>query len=54
MWTQQYKNDKLADVAERFKYHSKMARTSDNPIIVDAAKKMCSIEIWEMWVLTQE
>ena len=50
----QNKNDKLAYVAERFNYHSKKAQTSDNPIIVDAAKKMCSIDIWEMWVLTQK
>ena len=48
------KNDKLAYVAERFNYHSKKAQTSDNPIIVDAARKMRSIEIWDMWVLTQE
>lgn len=40
----QNKDDKLAYVAERFIYHSKKAQTSDNPIIVDAAKKMCSIE----------
>ncbi len=50
----QNKNDKLAYVAERFLYHSKKAQTSDNPIIVDAVRKMCSIEMWEMWVLTQE
>ena len=54
MWTQQYKNDKLAYVVERFKYHSEMAQTSDNPIIVDAAKTMCGIEMLEMWLLTQE
>ncbi len=50
----QNKADKLAYVAERFLYHSKLAETSDNPIVVDASKKMCSVEIWEMWVLTQE
>lgn len=50
----QNKADKLAYVAERFLYHSKVAETSDNPMIVDAANKMCSIEIWEMWALTQE
>lgn len=50
----QNKDEKLAYVAERFLYHSKVANTSDNPIIVDSAKSMCNIDIWEMWVLTQE
>lgn len=47
------KEELIADVVERFLFHSKKAQ-SDNPVIKDIAEKMCSVEIWEMWVLTQD
>lgn len=46
-------NALLAQVVERFNFHRKETK-HDNPIIADAAKEMCEIEIWEMWALTQE
>lgn len=46
-------NKLLLSVAERFLYHSTKAK-SDKTIISEAARKMCEIEIWEMWTLTQE
>ncbi len=45
-------NELLLQVAERFMFHSEKAKT-DNPLIADMASKMCEIELWEMWVLTQ-
>lgn len=46
------KEDLLADVVEGFLFHSQKAQ-SDIPIVRDIAKKMCDIEICEMWMLTQ-
>lgn len=51
--TSQKANEFLAQVVERFRFHADKAK-SDNPLIAESAEKMCSIEIWEMWVLTQE
>lgn len=45
-------NELLALVVERFQFHSDKAK-SDDPVIVDMAAKICKIEIWEMWALTQ-
>lgn len=45
-------NDLLARVVERFIFHSGKAN-SENPLISENAAKMCDIEIWEMWALTQ-
>lgn len=42
----------LCKVVERFRFHSRKAREG-NPIVSDIAKKMCEVELWEMWVLTQ-
>lgn len=46
-------NELLAQVAERFMFHSEKTR-ADNPLVAEMASKMCEVEIWEMWVLTQE
>lgn len=46
-------NKILARVVERFRFHSEEAK-SDNPLIAEMAAKMCGVEIWEMWALTQE
>lgn len=46
-------NELLAQVVERFLYHSQYVH-SDKPITKDMAQKMCEIEIWEMWTLTQK
>lgn len=45
--------DKMFTVSERFLYHREKAG-ADDPFISETAKKMCEIELWEMWVLTQE
>lgn len=45
-------NELLIQVAERFLFHREKAASSD-PVENDAAKRMCSIEISEMWMLTQ-
>ena len=45
-------NNLLARVVERFIFHSGKAN-SENPLISEYAVKMCDIEIWEMWALTQ-
>ena len=47
-----WEKKRLFDVIERYFFHSEKSR-SDNPIISEAAKRMCDIEIWEMWELTQ-
>ena len=49
------KNQKnlLFEVIERYLFHSEKAK-SENPIVSDIANKMCDIELWEMWVLTQK
>lgn len=46
-------NEMLAQVVERFLYHFQYAQ-SNQSMIKDMAQKMCEIEIWEMWTLTQE
>lgn len=51
--TNQKTNEFLAQVVERFQFHSAKVK-SENPLIAEAAAKMCRIEIWEMWVLTQD
>lgn len=43
---------KIADVVERFQFHKEKIR-ADNPIITEFAKKMCELELYEMWMLTQ-
>lgn len=49
----QYKtNELLARVVERFQFHSEKTK-SDSPLVAETAKKMCEVEIWEMWALTQ-
>lgn len=45
-------NEILAQVIERFHFHSGKAK-SDNPLIAEMAAKMCEVEMWEMWALTQ-
>lgn len=39
-------------VVERFQFHKEKAG-EDNPMISEFAKKMCEIEMYEMWLLTQ-
>lgn len=51
--TNQRANDYLCRVVERFQFHSEASK-SDNPMVAEMASKMREIEIWEMWVLTQE
>lgn len=45
-------NELLFSVAERYLMHNEQTK-SDNPVERNIAEKMCDIEIWEMWVLTQ-
>lgn len=45
-------NELLAKVAERFMFHSEAAK-SDKPVVAETAKRMCEIEMCEMWMLTQ-
>ncbi len=45
-------NELLAQVVERFIFHSEKAN-ADNPLVADMAAKMREVEIWEMWALTQ-
>lgn len=45
-------NDLLAQVMERFRFHHEQTRSGD-PIVAEAAERMCEIGIWEMWTLTQ-
>ncbi len=47
------KNELLIGIAERFLFHSEAAKSEESQIR-DIAEKMLSVEIWEMWVLTQE
>ena len=51
--TDQKTNELLAQVVERFCFHCEKAK-SENPIVASAATKMCEVEIWEMWALTQD
>lgn len=46
-------NESLSRVVERFLYHSGKTGSSD-PVIAGMAAKMCEIEMWEMWALTQD
>lgn len=47
-------NNLLARVVERFLFHTKLATEAANPVVEDGARKMCDIELWEMWTLTQD
>lgn len=47
------KNELLFSVVERYLIHSEQIK-SDNPVESIMARKMCDIEVWEMWVLTQD
>lgn len=51
--TNQRTNEFLVRVVERFQFHLDKIK-AENPLIAEAAAKMCEIEIWEMWVLTQD
>lgn len=51
--TNQRTTEFLAQVVKRFQFHLDKIK-SEKPLIAEAAKKMCEIEIWEMWVLTQD
>lgn len=46
-------NEILAQIIKRFRFHYENTK-SDNPIIANAAMKMCEVEMWEMWALTQD
>lgn len=48
MWEQ----ERLFDVIERYLFHRGKCG-ANNPIISGAAEKICEVEIWEMWALTQ-
>lgn len=50
--TTEYNNELLIRVAERYLYHSNYH--SDNPVVQEMANKICEIEIYEMWALTQK
>lgn len=43
----------LCNVVERFQFHRRIAKEGRSEMTRDAAAKMCEIEMWEMWVLTQ-
>lgn len=51
--TDEKTNNLLAQVIEKFCFHCKQIE-SESAIVADAAKKMVEIDLWEMWVLTQE
>lgn len=42
----------LAQIVDWFQFHAEKAK-SDNPLVAEMAAKMCEVEIWEMWTLTQ-
>lgn len=44
-------NDLLIRVIERYLYHCNYE--TDNLFLAEMARKMCDIEISEMWMLTQ-
>ena len=46
------KNELLFRVIERYLFHKNF--NSDNKGAVDMAATMCEIELYEMWVLTEE
>ena len=47
-----WKQVRLFDVIERYIFHKEKSR-SDNPVVRKMAEKMCEVELWEMWELTQ-
>lgn len=48
-----WENERLSRVVERYQFHSSKVGAA-NPVIADAAKTMCDIDICEMWMLTQK
>ena len=44
--------EKLAAVVERFQFHREKV-TADNPVVSEFAEKMCEIDMYELWMLTQ-
>lgn len=44
--------EKITDVVGRFQFHKEKVK-AENPIISEFAKKMCEIELYELWMLTQ-
>lgn len=46
------RKEMLADVAERYLYHQQKVN-SDLPVVSDVARKMCEVDIDEMWMFTQ-
>lgn len=46
-------NDLLSRTVDRFLFHHEKTN-SDNPIVAEMAEKICDVELWEMWTLTQE
>ena len=51
--TGSWENERLARVVERYRHHASEMESA-NPVIANAAETMCDIEIYEMWVLTQD
>lgn len=45
-------NNLLAKVVERYQFHRNYK--SDNISVHETLQKLCSIELYEMWVITQE
>lgn len=45
--------DVVCDVVERFRFHSDKASSTKEPFVKYMTLKMCEIELWELWVLTQ-
>lgn len=52
MVTSNRTNELLAQVVERFQFHSSKT-SSDNPFVAQIARDICEVELWEMWALTQ-
>lgn len=46
------RKEMLIGLAERYLYH-KQKVNSDIPVVSDIARKMCEVDIAEMWMLTQ-
>ena len=49
----EYTNDLLARVVERFLIHHREAEGNKNPAIREILGKMCTVELCEMHMLTQ-
>lgn len=51
MTEQEKRNELIADIVERFLFHSNFV--TNNSFVAEMAAKMCELDIVLMWILTQ-